>query len=110
MSKKGIDARVIDCHTLKPLDAAAVVQAAEETGAIVTIEDHLVNGGLGSAVAEALGESRPTPMQRIGLRDTFGESGTLEELFDRYGLSARHIAEAARSVIARRDRGYAHRP
>jgi transketolase len=110
LARDGIQARVLDCHTIKPLDAAAVVQAAEETGAIVTIEDHLVNGGLGSAVAEALGESRPTPMYRIGLRDTFGESGALEELFDKYGLSARHIAEAARSVIARRERGYAHRP
>lgn len=110
LARDGIQARVLDCHTVKPLDAATVLQAAEETGAIVTVEDHLVNGGLGSAVAEVLGESRPTPIHRIGLRDTFGESGTLEELFDKYGLSARHIAEAARSAIARRERGYAHHP
>ena len=110
LARDGVQARVLDCHTIKPLDAVAVIQAAEETGAIVTVEDHLINGGLGSAVAEALGEARPTPLHRIGLRDTFGESGTLEGLFDKYGLSARHIAEAARSVIARKERGYAHHP
>lgn len=110
LARDGIQARVLDCHTVKPLDQAAVIQAAEETGAIVTVEDHLVNGGLGSAVAEVLVESRPVPLRRIGLRDTFGESGTMDELFDKYGLSAPHIAEAARSVIARRERGYAHHP
>jgi transketolase len=110
LANEGIQARVLDCHTVKPLDEAAIMQAAEETGALVTVEDHLVNGGLGSAVAETLGERRPTPMQRIGLRDTFGESGTMDELFQKYGLSPRHIAEAARSVISRKEPGYAHHP
>jgi transketolase len=110
LAREGVRARVLDCHTVKPIDEAAVLQAAAETGAIVTVEDHLISGGLGSAVAEVLSEKRPAPMHRIGLRDTFGESGPMDELFEKYGLSARHIAEAARSVIARKERPYAGHP
>jgi transketolase len=102
LAREGIEARVLDCHTLKPLDVEAVLCAAEETGAIVTAESNTIVGGLGSAVAETLVEHRPVPMQRVGVRDTFAESGPYLELIDKYGLSARHIVEAVRAVVARK--------
>jgi transketolase len=102
LAAKGIDVRVIDCHTLKPLDVEAVLQAAEETGAIVTAENNVIFGGLGSAVAEVLGENRPTPMKRIGVKDTFTESGPYLELIDKYGLTARHIVSAVEAVLKRK--------
>jgi transketolase len=102
LSTKGIDARVVDCHTLKPLDVEMVLQAAEETGAIVTAENNVIFGGLGSAVAEVLVENIPIPMKRIGVNDTFAESGPYLDLLDKYGLSARHIAAAAEDVIKRK--------
>ena len=102
LAKEGISARVLDMHTLKPLDEEAVLLAARETGAIVTVEDHLIFGALGSAVAEVLGENLPTPMKRIGIRDRFSESGPYLDLLVKYGLSAAHIAEAARSVLKRK--------
>jgi len=100
LAKEGVSARVADMATIKPIDADAVERAACQTGAIVTAEDHNVHGGLGSAVAEAAGERCPCPLIRVGLPDCFGESGDPEELFDKYGLSARHIADAARRAIA----------
>jgi transketolase len=102
LSAQGLSVRVIDCHTLKPLDMEAVLQAAEETGAIVTAENNVIFGGLGSAVAEVLVENHPIPMERIGVRDTFAESGPYLALLDKYGLSAPHIANAVRKVIARK--------
>ena len=102
LSAKGIDARVVDCHTLKPLDVEMVLQAAEETGAIVTAENNVIFGGLGSAVAEILVENLPIPMKRIGVNDTFAESGPYLDLLDKYGLSARHISAAAEEVIKRK--------
>ena len=102
LAEAGIEARVIDCPTLKPLDEEIVLQAARETGAIVTAENNVYFGGLGSAVAELLVENNPIPMQRIGVRDTFAESGPYLDLLDKYGLSYRHIEEAAKSVIARK--------
>jgi transketolase len=103
LAKDGIAARVVDSASVKPLDADLLVQCARETGGVVSCEDHLVNGGLGSAVAEVLGEQYPTPMERIGLNDTFGESGHRDLLFDKYGMSAQHIAAAAKRVMQRRD-------
>jgi transketolase len=94
---------VMDCHTLKPLDTQAVLQAAQETGAIVTAESNVISGGLGSAVAEVLVEHKPIPMQRIGVRDTFAESGPYLEIIKKYGMSADHIAEAVEGVVARKD-------
>jgi transketolase len=85
--------------TLKPFDEQAVVEAAARTGAVVTAEDHTIIGGLGGAVAEVLGERHPTPMRRVGLRDTFGESGPNEALLEKYGLTARHVAAAARELL-----------
>jgi transketolase len=102
LSRQGFSVRVIDCHTVKPLDEEAIVQAAEETGAIVTAESNTIVGGLGSAVAEVLGEQCPTPMLRIGVRDTFAESGPYLPLLEKYGLSAKHIAEAVLQVVARK--------
>jgi transketolase len=102
LADAGIDARVLDCHTLKPLDEQTILKAAGETGAIVTAENNVIFGGLGSAVAELLVENNPIPMQRIGVRDTFAESGPYLEVIDKYGLTARHIEQAARKVIERK--------
>lgn len=102
LDNNGIRARVLDMHTLKPVDKGAVIKAAEQTGAIVTVEDHNILNGLGSAVAEVVVENRPVPMERIGLRDTFAESGEYEELLEKYGLNTRHITEAARKVMGRK--------
>jgi transketolase len=102
LARKGLGVRVIDCHTLKPLDVETVVQAAEETGAIVTAESNIIYGGLGSAVAETLVENHPIPMKRIGVGDTFAESGPYHEVIKKYGVSAEHIAQAVEEVIARK--------
>jgi transketolase len=102
LSGGGLDVRVIDCHTVKPLDEATVLQAARETGAIVTAESNVIFGGLGSAVAELLVENELVPMKRIGVRDTFAESCPYLCLLEKYGLSAEHIAAAVREVIARK--------
>ena len=102
LSAKGLNVRVIDCHTLKPLDVEDVLTAAAETGAIVTAENNVSLGGLGSAVAEVLVESNPVSMKRIGIGDTFAESGPYLDLLDKYGLSAKHIAAAVEEVIARK--------
>ncbi len=104
LAAEGMDVRVIDCHTLKPLDADAILQAARETGAIVTAENNTYYGGLGSAVAELLVEHEPVPMRRVGVADTFAESGPYLPLIDKYGLSAPHIVAAVREVIGRKAR------
>ncbi len=91
LAEDGIDARVINIHTIKPIDADLIVKAAEETGKIVTIEEHSVIGGLGGAVAEVLGEKCPVKMLRIGMEDTFGESGPAVQLLEKYGLDAEGI-------------------
>jgi transketolase len=101
LAKAGIKARVINMSSIKPLDEKMVVQAAKECGAVVTAEEHSIIGGLGSAVSEVLSEQWPTPVVRIGVRDVFGESGTPDELFDRYGLSKPHIAAAAKKAMKR---------
>ena len=102
LAAKGIDVRVIDCHTIKPIDADIILQAAGETGAIVTAEDNIIYGGLGSAVAEVLAENKPTAMKRVGVQNTFAESGPYHELIDKYGLSARHIVAAVEEVLKRK--------
>ena len=102
LAGQNINARVIDCHTLKPLDVEAVLKAAAETGAIVTAENNVCFGGLGSAVAEVLVENHPVPMKRVGVQDTFAESGPYLDLLDKYGLSAPHIVAAAKDVISRK--------
>ena len=102
LSREGIAARVINMHTIKPIDGKLLELCARDTGCFVTAEDHNVFGGLGSAVAECLAEIFPCPIEFIGVRDSFGESGEPEELADKYGLTAPYIANAARLVIQRK--------
>ena len=101
LQAEGISVRVVNMATIKPIDKDIILQAAAETGAIVTAEEHNVIGGLGSAVAEVLVESgKPVPMLRVGVEDTFGRSGPALELLDLYGLTAPHIAEKVKAVLA----------
>ncbi len=102
LSEQGISARVVNMATIKPIDKDIIVKAAKETGAIVTAEEHNINGGLGSAVAEVLGETVPVPMKRVGTKDVFGRSGKPAELLPMYGLDAKTIVEAAKEVIKRK--------
>jgi transketolase len=102
LEKEGISARVINIHTIKPIDKDILVKAARETGALVTSEEHTIYGGLGSAVAEVLVENAPVPMARVGVEDTFGRSGTVPALMEYYGLTAENIAKKAKEVIARK--------
>lgn len=102
LAEKNISARVVHFGSLKPFDVELAVEAARETGAVVTAEEHSVIGGLGSAVCEALAEGCPAPVERVGLRDVFGQSGTAEELLDYYGLTPAHLVEAAERVLQRK--------
>lgn len=102
LSKEGISAMVVDVHTIKPLDIFAIVEAARKCGAVVTAEEHSIIGGLGSAVAETLSEHHAVPLQRVGVRDTFGESGKPAELLEHFGLTSANIVEAAKKVIAKK--------
>ncbi|MGL5417565.1 MAG: transketolase family protein [Clostridium sp.] len=99
LKNEGINARVINIHTIKPIDAELIVKAAKETGAIVTAEEHNIIGGLGSAVAEVVTENCPVPVLRVGVKDTFGESGLPNQLLEKYGLTAKDIVEMAKKAI-----------
>ncbi len=99
LDKEGISVRVIDIHTIKPIDKDIIIKAAKETGAIVTAEEHNVIGGLGSAVAEVLVENCPVPMKRVGVEDKFGKSGKPEALLREYGLTAENIAGKVKEII-----------
>ncbi|HBT47847.1 MAG TPA: transketolase [Peptococcaceae bacterium] len=99
LEAEGLSVGVLNVSTIKPLDRQAVVEAARETGALVTAEEHSIIGGLGSAVAEVLAEEYPVPLRRVGLRDTFGESGSPEELLAKYGLSVANIEKNVREVL-----------
>lgn len=102
LSKEGISARVIDIHTIKPIDRDIIVKAAQETGCIVTAEEHNIFCGLGSAVAEVLVENAPVPMERIGVKDVFGRSGKPAELLKYYNMTADDIAAAVKKVMKRK--------
>ncbi len=102
LSERGITARVVDMHTIKPLDSAAIAQAARETGAIVTAEEHLLAGGLGAAVAHAVAQQQPVPIEFVGVRDTYAESGDAEALLEKYGLRPADIVAAVERVLARK--------
>jgi transketolase len=102
LARQGIDCRVINMHTLKPLDEATVVKAASETGAIVVAEEHLAQGGLGSRVAQTVAKEKPVPMEFVNLGDKYAMSGKAEELLQRYGLTARDIEESVKSAVKRK--------
>ena len=102
LAQAGISARVINMASIKPIDKDAIVKAAQETGAILTAEEHNVLGGLGSAVAEVVVQEAPVPMAFVGVQDSFGESGTPKELMAKYGLTAKDIVAAATKLVARK--------
>lgn len=99
LAAEGIDAEVINIHTIKPLDKDMVVASAKKTGAVVTAEEHSVIGGLGGAVCETLSENAPVPVLRVGVEDRFGMSGKVPELLNEYGLTAENIADKARAAV-----------
>jgi len=103
LRSEGIRASLLDMHTIKPADEEAVIELATQTAAIVTVEDHNILGGLGGTVTEIVCRHDPVPVEMIGIRDRFGESGDLRELMELHGLTARHIAAAARRVIDRKN-------
>lgn len=102
LTQSGLSARVLNMATVKPIDRDAIIKAAEETGAIVTCEEHSIIGGLGSAVAEVVVETVPVPMERVGILDTFGESGTPDALLAKYNLTVADIVRAAKRVVSRK--------
>jgi transketolase len=102
LAAEGINARVIDIHTIKPIDEAAIAKAAAECGAIVTAEEHLLDGGLGSQVARAVASTTPVPMEFVGVKDVYAESATPEELMENYGLTTPFIVEAVKTVLKRK--------
>jgi transketolase len=104
LEDEGIHATVLDCFTIQPLDAEQIVERAQATGCVVTAENHNIIGGLGSAVAELLSERAPVPLERIGIKNSFGEVGSQGYLMDRFGLRAKDICEAAHRVIERKQR------
>jgi transketolase len=99
-----INVRVINMPTIKPLDIPVVLDAAKHTGAVVTAEEHQIMGGLGSAIAEVLGQQYPVPLEMIGIRDQFGQSGTATQLFEHYGLTSENIVKAVRRAMSRKEK------
>lgn len=102
LEKSKIDSIVVNSHTIKPLDVKTIIAVAKRTGAVVTVEEHQINGGLGGAVAEALAEHLPTPIERVGMLDTFGESGEPTELLEKYQMTAPAIVRAAKKAMKRK--------
>jgi transketolase len=102
LANQGINAEIINIHTIKPLDNEAVINSVKKTGCAVSAEEHQLNGGLGDSIAQVLARNYPAPMEYIAVNDSFGESGVPEQLMEKYGLSANHIVEAAKKVIARK--------
>jgi len=100
--ERDISVKVINMHTIKPLDEQLVVEAAQETGAIATVEEHSILGGLGGAVAEVISRSAPVPLERIGIEDRFAESGQPNELLEKYGLSVEHIVSVVKQLISKK--------
>jgi len=102
LKSKNIQARVINLHTPKPIDREAIIKAARETGALLTVEEHTIYGGMGSAVAEVVSEECPVPIKMMGIRDVFGRSGSPDELFKHFGLNEEHIIEEAVKLVERK--------
>jgi transketolase len=101
LETKGVEVEVMNLSSIKPLDEEAIVALAKKTGRIVTVEEHQIRGGMGSAVAECLAKNHPVPMHFIGVDDKFGQSGTQDELIEHYGMGTKHIVEALSSIIKR---------
>lgn len=99
LAKEGISARLVNIHTVKPIDREAILAAAHETGAIVTVEEHTVMGGFGSAIAEVVVQTRPVPIKMVGVQNKFGVSGDPEELFEYFGLKPKNIVSAAKEAL-----------
>lgn len=102
LKKKNINARLINMHTIKPIDKDVIIKAAKETGAIVTAEEHSVIGGLGSIVASVIAENHPAPIEMVGIKDIFGQSGTPDELCEKYNINAPDIVKAVEKALARK--------
>lgn len=102
LKKKNIDCRVVNLHTIKPIDKELIIKCAKETGAVVTVEEHSIIGGLGGAVAEVLVENACVPMVRVGIKDMFGESGKPDELLIKYGLTPQDIVASVKTVLKRK--------
>lgn len=101
LSEKGIEADIINIHTIKPLDNKAIIESVKKTGCVVTAEEHQIAGGLGESVAQLLGQELPTPMEFVAVNDVFGESGTPAQLMEKYGLKSTNIVSAVEKVMAR---------
>jgi transketolase len=102
LAEKGINAEIINIHTIKPLDVEAVLNSVRKTGCVVTAEEHQMNGGLGDSIAQLLARVLPTPLEMVAVNDSFGESGTPDQLMTKYGLDAVNIVEAVERVIKRK--------
>jgi transketolase len=105
LAKEGIKTTLVEVHTLKPLDTDTIAAVLQKTRAAVTLEDHNINGGLGSAVAEVIAEREPASLIRLGLRDVFAESGDAELLFDHFGMGASHVCEAVHQLVSQKRSG-----
>lgn len=102
LTETGIEIEIINCHTVKPIDEDTIIKAARRSGAIVTVEEHQINGGMGSAVAEVLSRNWPVPIEYIGMPNSFGESGKPDELLEKYGMKSKDIVEAVKKVVKRK--------
>jgi transketolase len=102
LAEKGIDAEVVNIHTIKPLDRDAILASAKKTGCVVTAEEHQMNGGLGDSIAQLLARKLPTPMEMVAVNDSFGESGTPDDLMKKYGLESTNIVAAVEAVLKRK--------
>ena len=104
LEAKGLSVEVINVHTIKPLDEEAILASIKKTGCAVTAEEHNVIGGLGDAIAQVATKNFPIPIEYVGTNDTFGESGTPDQLLEKYGLTSKHIVEAAEKVLTRKNK------
>jgi transketolase len=102
LAELGIDAEIINIHTIKPLDKSAVLQSIKKTRCAVTAEEHQLNGGLGDAISHVLSKNYPAPVEFVAVNDTFGESGTPDQLLEKYGLTASNIVNAVKKVLQRK--------
>ena len=102
LAEMGINAEIINIHTIKPLDASAILKSVEKTGCIVTAEEHQMNGGLGDSIAQFLARKRPTPIEMVAVNDSFGESGKPSELMEKYGLTRTHIVKSVEKILTRK--------